>query len=127
MQLFLKHGDGSLRRVEVYADNIINLVTGTVEESQFVAHIWVDNGEDYYPEDFHVEVNPGMTIKDLKDRIERRTRIPPGLQTLIHNKEELEMKQTLMHYKMCDGVVHIDLLVRELLPTSDSDKGSDSS
>ena len=127
MQIFLKEDDGFLKSVHVYEGNIINLATGNVESSQFVATIQLDNGPEHDPDVFCVEVNPSMTIKNLKDRIERRRQIPPGLQTLIHNGEELEMGKTLEHYKMCDAPLHINLSVRELLPTSDSDSNSNSS
>ena len=127
MQIFLKDDAGALTRVEVFEGNIINLATGNVESSEFVATIWLDNGSEHDPEVFCVEVSPRMTIKDLKDFIETRRQIPPGLQTLIHNEEELEMWKTLEHYKMFDALLHIKLSVRELLPTSDSDSNSNSS
>ena len=127
MHIYLKQNGGSLKSVHVYEGNIINLATGNVESSEFVATIELDNGPEHDPDVFCVEVNPSMTIKDLKDLIETRRQIPPGLQTLIHNGEELEMGKTLEHYKMCDAPLHINLSVRELLPTSDSDSGSNSS
>ena len=127
MLLFLNHDDGSLMRVDVYEGNIINLAKGIVERSEQVAIIRLDNGMVHDPDVFCVEVNPSMTIKNLKDRIERRRQIPPGLQTLIHNGEELEMGKTLEHYKMCDAPLHINLSVRELWPTSDSPSNSNSS
>ena len=127
MLLWLKYKDGSLMRVEVHEGNIINLVEGTVEMSEFVATIWLKNGMEHDTDVFSVEVKPSMTIKDLKDRIERRTQIPPGLQTLMHNEEELEMWKTLEHYEMFDAPLLIKLFVRELLPTSDSDSSSNSS
>ena len=126
-RFFLKDDAGTLKSVEVFEGNIINLATGNVESSEFVATIRLDNGMEHDPDVFCVEVNPSMTIQDLKDRIERRRQIPPGLQTLIHNEEELEMGKTLEHYKMCDAPLHINLSVRELLPTSGSDSGSNSS
>ena len=127
MLLWLKYKDGSLMRVEVHEGNIINLVEGTVEMSEFVATIWLKNGMEHDTDVFSLEVKPSMTIKDLKDRIETRTQIPPGLQTLIHNGEELEMGKTLEYYKMCDAPLDIILFARQLLPTSGSDSGSNSS
>ena len=127
MHIYLKQNDGSLKSVHVYEGNIINLATGNVESSEFVATIWLDNGSEHDPEVFCVEVNPSMTIKDLKDLIETRRQIPPGLQTLMHNEEELEMWKTLEHYEMYDALLHINLSVRELLATSDSDSNSNSS
>ena len=127
MQVFLKDDAGFLKSVHVYEGNIINLATGNVESSEFVATIRLDNGMVHDPDVFCVEVNPSMTIKDLKDLIETRRQIPPGLQTLMHNEEELEMLKTLEHYEMFDAPLHINLSVRELLPTSDSDSNSDSS
>ena len=127
MQIFLKDDAGALTRVEVFEGNIINLATGNVESSEFVATIRLDNGIEHDPEVFCVEVNPSMTIKDLKDLIETRRQIPFGLQTLMHNEKELEMWKTLEHYEMFDAPLLIKLFVRELLPTSDSDSSSNSS
>ena len=127
MHIYLKQNDGSLKSVHVYEGNIINLATGNVESSEFVATIELDNGPEHDPDVFCVEVNPSMTIKDLKDLIETRRQIPPGLQTLIHNEEELEMWKMLEHYEMFDAPLLIKLFVRELLPTSDSDSSSNSS
>ena len=86
MLLFLKHDDGSLMRVHVYEGNIINLATGNVESSEFVATIRLDNGIEHDPDVFHVEVKPSMTIKELKLLIETRKGIPCGLQTRMHGK-----------------------------------------
>ena len=76
MQVFLKDDAGFLKSVHVYEGNIINLATGNVESSEFVATIRLDNGIEHDPDVFCVEVNPSMTIKDLKDRIERALRYP---------------------------------------------------
>ena len=114
MQIFLKDDAGTLKSVEVFEGNIINLATGNVESSEFVATIRLNNGMEHDPDVFCVEVNPSMTIKDLKDLIETRRQLPSGLQTLMHNEKELEMWKTLEHYEMFDGRLHIDLLVREL-------------
>ena len=127
MHIYLKQNDGSLKSVHVHEGNIINLATGNVESSEFVATIELDNGPARNPDVFSVEVTPSMTIKDLKDLIEKRKRIPSGLQKLIYNEEELETWKTLEYYKMFDALLHIKLSVRELLPTSDSDSNSNSS
>ena len=127
MHIYLKQNDGSLKSVHVYEGNIINLATGNVESSQFVATIQLDNGLEHAPDVFSVEVSPRMTIKELKDLIEDRKRISSGLQILIHNEKELETWKTLEHYEMFDAPLLIKLFVRELLPTSDSDSSSNSS
>ena len=126
-RIFIKDEAGALRTVEVFEGNILNLATGEVESSNFVAYMWLDNGPAHDAERFCVEVNPGMTIMELKHLIEERKGIPCGQQTLKYNGRELEMKKTLMHYGMGDGSVHIYLCVRDLLNTPSSETGSDSS
>ena len=121
MLVFLKDDDGSLKSVHVYEGNIINLATGNVESSQFVATIQLDNGPEHAPDVFSVEVSPSMTIKELKDLINKRTEIPIDDQILTYGNKKLEWLKTLAFYKMFDQPVLINLSVRDVFRGTDSD------
>ena len=69
MRILIKDDAGYLKEVEVFEGDIINLSTGEVESSKFVAYILFDKGPAHDAERFCAEVNPRMTIMDLKDLI----------------------------------------------------------
>ena len=124
MRIFIKTDAGDLKKVEVFEDNILHLSTGEVESSNFIAHICLDNGPVHKVQHFYAEVNPGMTIRELKRCIETLTNIPFGQQTLMHKGNELEMRNTLQRYGMLHAPVHIDLIQRDLLATPSSESDS---
>ena len=126
MRILIKDDAGYLKEVEVFEGDIINLSTGEVESSKFVAYILLDKGPALY-ECFCAEVNPHMTIMDLKGRIQTLTGIPSEQQTLKRNGKVLEMWMTLGRYGMVEAPVYIDLIVRDLFDTPSSDIESDSS